>query len=922
MILVLITTAYFNFNKSITCYRSKEYIQTYILVFIKNQVLQNIILIQKSVLKFFNLINRQGVINYLGIIINSLGQNHYWLDKSDYCLNFGNQFIFKHLQNYKEKVRLIKSGLNFLVMNTIFKELTDNLNLTENSEYLFPGDLYSTTFYKGLVGLVYKIIYNNRKMSLRNTLKKLSNKVNRFNLKNYHVHACFNSVYLLVALGYFKNITSKSDKQSGYSILLERINIIQFISNFDLVYKGSFVKNQKLISTRIIDIDSIGYVCPIQTPDGSSSGVINHLSMLAHIRLVEIEEYYHKMLGVSEVLTSFNTECKTFEKNKCCNYVEITKSIDFQNNFISCRNCINRCVHFIHFLKKLSYHSTIFQRSDLNNFNHLCFIEIYIITGDALHSILQIRTQSNTLLKLMKQINNCYFEFIGSSEIHRLDIIWDQQFEYQSKKIFTHQNLGVFGMLSFAAYLIPFSNFNQSPRNIYQCQMGKQAIGYNYENINNRSFSKLLYIFYPQRPLCDKKIFLTNDINLFPYGNNVIISICSYSLYDMEDACVLSKGSIDFGLFYSVIVQSNNFKKKPFDIKKHTKKNKLELSLSFYTKLFKSYKNLDPTLLAVSHILMTISKYRTNLVPGVHHYNKYSKEKANNFDEFSVPVIKSIKLLNHLETVINRNFIIKRKPIVGDKVASRHGQKSIISFLMSKEDLPFENFTGILPDLLINPHSFPSRMTIGMLKEIIVSKSCSLTGTSYKRDYRKIQKLKYTKWYMEFSNNIYAYDIGENGESFYLDGKTGADIKSSFFTGIVFYQRLIQMVKDKIQMRYSGKVAKTTLQPIKGRKHGGGIKIGEMEKDAFLAHSAFILLNDRMLKSSDYIILQLCVNCSVLLRLHKNNIINQKNDLLDLYKEKKCCFNPLYKLILVPNVLLHLIDEIIKVGINLSINYP
>ena len=199
-----------------------------------------------------------------------------------------------------------------------------------------------------------------------------------------------------------------------------------------------------------------------------------------------------------------------------------------------------------------------------------------------------------------------------------------------------------------------------------------------------------------------------------------------------------------------------------------------------------------------------------------------------------------------------------RNPVIGDKFSSRHGQKGVLSFLWPDEGLPFIERSGVRPDILINPHAFTSRMTIGMLVESLDSKSGALTGDFVDASAFKAEKVSPLDTQGETLRNLgYNY----TGSETMINGVTGEPFEVDIYIGLVYYQRLRHMVSDKFQVRSTGPVNPLTKQPIKGRKAGGGVRFGEMERDSLLAHGAAYLLRDRLHLSSDTHLSSVCTTC-------------------------------------------------------------
>ena len=215
-----------------------------------------------------------------------------------------------------------------------------------------------------------------------------------------------------------------------------------------------------------------------------------------------------------------------------------------------------------------------------------------------------------------------------------------------------------------------------------------------------------------------------------------------------------------------------------------------------------------------------------------------------------------------------------RNPVIGDKFSSRHGQKGVLSVIWPQEDMPFTE-TGITPDIIINPHAFPSRMTIGMLIESLAGKGGSLNGEF-------IDVTPCEKYEDDDAVDYYGRELVKHGYNYYgnevmYSGIQGEMMKVDIYMGLVYYQRLRHMVSDKSQARATGPYDVLTHQPVKGRKKMGGIRFGEMERDSLLAHGASFCLNDRLMKCSDYSEGYVCCKCGSILSTYLNRKILQRS---------------------------------------------
>lgn len=276
--------------------------------------------------------------------------------------------------------------------------------------------------------------------------------------------------------------------------------------------------------------------------------------------------------------------------------------------------------------------------------------------------------------------------------------------------------------------------------------------------------------------------------------------------------------------------------------------------------------------------------------------------------------------LMHLILRYNRN------PVIGDKFSSRHGQKGVLSFLWPQEDMPFTE-SGMSPDLIINPHAFPSRMTIGMLIESMASKSGALHGI-----FQDGTPFRYNESFRAV--DFFGSQLVKSGYSYYgsepmYSGITGQSFPADIYIGVVYYQRLRHMVSDKSQVRSVGAVNQLHRQPVKGRKKGGGIRFGEMERDSLLAHGVSFMLHDRLMNGSDYHVAPICSSCGSLLsplNIPQSNGLTSdistlatKGSKKGKYTCKNCDTGKNIQQIAIPYVFIFLVNELVAMNIRITL---
>uniref|UniRef100_A0AC11ARJ4 RNA polymerase I subunit B n=1 Tax=Ovis aries TaxID=9940 RepID=A0AC11ARJ4_SHEEP len=421
----------------------------------------------------------------------------------------------------------------------------------------------------------------------------------------------------------------------------------------------------------------------------------------------------------------------------------------------------------------------------------------------------------------------------------------------------THQELFPHSMLSVIANFIPFSDHNQSPRNMYQCQMGKQTMGFPLLTFQDRSDNKLYRLQTPQSPLVRPYMYDYYDMDNYPIGTNAIVAVISYTGYDMEDAMIVNKASWERGFAHGSV-----YKSEFIDLSEKIKQGDDSLVFGVKAGDPRVMQKLDDDGLPfIGAQLKYGDPYYSylNLNTG-EGFVMYYKSKEN-------CIVDNIKVCsndtgNGKFKCVCITMRVPRNPTIGDKFASRHGQKGILSRLWPVEDMPFTE-SGMVPDILFNPHGFPSRMTIGMLIESMAGKSAALHGLCHDATPFIFSEENSALEY--FGEMLKAAGYNYYGTERLYSGISGLELEADIFIGVVYYQRLRHMVSDKFQVRTTGARDKVTNQPIGGRNVQGGIRFGEMERDALLAHGTSFLLHDRLFNCSDRSVAHVCVKCGSLL---------------------------------------------------------
>lgn len=412
-----------------------------------------------------------------------------------------------------------------------------------------------------------------------------------------------------------------------------------------------------------------------------------------------------------------------------------------------------------------------------------------------------------------------------------------------------------------------FPEYNSIGRHPISANFMKQSQGMYLSNFNNRYDARAFVLYYPQMPLINSTAFRSLNLKKYSNGQNFVVALTTYYGFNMADAIVMNKSSIDRGLGRSVFFRSYNDEERryPGEQKDHFKvpapTTEGYLGENAYSKLGDDgliEKELDITEGDV--LIGKVSPPRfleeqTSFNVG----EERSRDNSVVLRSGEQGIVDNVMLTEtsgatKLVKVKVRSIKI---PQTGDKFASRHGQKGVVSLLLPQEDMPFSS-NGIIPDLLLNPHSLPSRMTFGHMLEMLGGKAASLSGQYFDgTPFSGTGKERIE----EYSKILGDFNFDKLGDEELYDGRTGKKFKAKIFQGVVYYNRLWHMVSLKLQVRSRGPVQILTHQPTEGKPRKGGLKFGELERDALVGYGASLLIKDRMLEQSDKSEIWVCKEC-------------------------------------------------------------
>ena len=833
------------------------------------------------------------------------------------------EFIFVHASGDEDKVAVLMLMLHKLWAVASGMASPDADDATAHHEVMLPGHLL-LNFLRGQVKSWLQAAKGNFEAELR---KRKTADLRDVTVQKNVLARTVGSVDIgrkfeyLLATGNLVDPTGLDLPQnSGFTVVAEKLNYMRYLSHFRSIHRGASFAKLQITTPRKLRPESWGFLCPVHTPDGSPCGLLNHLAQHCQVVTEARQSTEWRRSALAQVLFSLGAVAATGGAPVPPPPAYLTVVVDGLVTAAVASSTAPLLVRALRILKAGGRHPAVPHDLEVAHVPFdagASFPGVFIFTapGRMMRAVRQrpegIDARADALaadalaggggggaaasdgwngrgpIEMIGTLEQLFLDvacadrassrmMVGAAGAPPpLDAAAGDVVEGGRLPGATHEEMHPAAILSVVASLTPWSDHNQSPRNMYQCQMAKQTMGVPMTAYAHRPDTKIYRITTPQSPICRTRLYDSYHVDEYPLGTNSVVAVLAYTGYDMEDAMIINKSAIERGFMHGAM-----YKTETVDLKDrrasagsaatHVFQRPSRESLrAERTKQRGSARAVD-----ADGLPAPMSRLR----PGDAVWNERdlvgAKDHLHRLKGSDGATVEHVAIVGEPREPELQKATVKlrydRTPVIGDKFSSRHGQKGTLSVLWPDVDMPWCEYSGMRPDIIINPHAFPSRMTIGMLIESMAGKAGAMTGTY--PDATPFQPRGGPEdghggaaCLPNIADQLAKHGYSKVGSEPMYSGVLGTHLQADIYIGLVYYQRLRHMVNDKFQVRATGAVNNLTRQPVKGRAIGGGIRFGEMERDSLLSHGAAYLLHDRLHTCSDAHMADVCAKCGCML---------------------------------------------------------
>lgn len=704
---------------------------------------------------------------------------------------------------------------------------------------------------------------------------------------------------------------------------LSRLSFLGTISHLRRI-NLPMVRDTKLVDPRRLHSSTWGIICPVETPDGGNIGCIKHFTIFSKVtfgsssqpvikllmnnHVIPLSEIIPKQLvgntkifvngvwlGIHKNPLDLINKMKLMRRNGIIHvYTSIIWNI--KDMSILFNTDAGRCIRPLYSLNdnsKLLLNQTIINKLDKKQLSwkqltqgFINPIELNEYEEDYL-TLSQFNKDKSIeeYYHLLKE-NQSIIEYLDVEEAETCLISGNiTQLERDTLQQYTHCEIHPSLILGVMGLIIPFVEHNQAPRNLFSAGQSKQSIGMYASNFNYRLDQTAYLLSYPQRPLITTRMMKYISQEKLTYGENAIVAIASYSGYNQEDAIIVNKSSLDRGLFRSTYLKTYiDHEIKNSVVGENSSFGNARVLNAKGIKLGKNYDFINDK----GHPELNSFVTDKDIIIGK--VNRVTNDEGEEYytDKSTTPKKNTHGKINKVFMDIDQdgfklmkiNIREERIPELGDKFSSRAGQKGTIGMVLRQEDMPFTK-EGIVPDIIVNPHAIPSRMTIGQLIECVFGKLAATQGfiadaSPFDNSKNPVEQIGN---YLEKYTNYEKY-----GNEILYNGISGKQLPCSIFIGPTYYMRLKHLVHDKMHSRAKGPSMSLTKQPAAGRAHEGGLRVGEMERDAILSHGTSEFLKESLYNRADAYYVYVSKKTGKIVPVNKDKDIYPENEDFSLIK--------------------------------------